>query len=123
DCDPSNSGTKAKLVGTGDFTTIAGTVIIGGSANQLLKCDLSSPNGTSTQSIACVQVNTSGAHVIDGCVIHQCASANTIGIYGNGFDGVTVTNTAFTAGTGVLNCLNALGANWTVKTMDCHPTN
>jgi hypothetical protein len=124
DGDPTNTGNKAQLVGGGDFTSYSGSIIINGSANQVLRCDISSPNGTTTlaNGINCINVLTSGTHVIDHCTMHNCASATSsfIGISGytsgGNSSGVTVTSTTIT---GAVNCINQIGNNWTVKNLTC----
>jgi hypothetical protein len=125
DCDPNNTGTKASLNGSGAFNTLYGTIIISGTANQVLKCDVSSPSGTSSNIVACVNVNTSGPHVIDSSNLHNCGAAGsiTVGISASGspnFNGATVLNTTIS---GISNCINQIGNNWTVYNMSCTPGN
>lgn len=123
DCDPGNTGTKARLVGNGDFTSAAGNVIITGTANQLLRCDISSPNGTSAlANKACIHVLTSGPHFIDGCNLHTCFGTSVLGISGlvaggANSSGTSVFNT--TINNGISNCVNQIGMNWAIENMTC----
>jgi hypothetical protein len=111
DCDPTATGTRGQLAGSGTAAGFTAVVELEGTANQLLNCDVSTaPEAGVFASGECIVVN--GAHTIDNCNLHACAT----GFEFSSTNGATITNTVINVGS---NCFNAPGNNVTMKKDQC----
>jgi hypothetical protein len=129
DGDPTQSGARAQIVGSGQVAGISyyGAVFLTGTANQLLNCDVSLPPTVAFDGHGhvCIQVTTSGAHVIDHCKLHNCYVE---AIELDGRDGITISNNTIfddpnsPTTNNVAFCVQHAGNNVTIKTTSCAAT-